>query len=163
MTKARKKRATRAEMIAQMEEKLARYKAEEAGKVDTSSEAGILKALRKRLRKTETALRAAQVTLNGVAASDGKGWTRSPIDEKIAHTERRLASQIETKRKAEEQSAAYPFDVERLSALVAAAEAGETVEMPDDLTPLPNEQERTDEEHEAAFIANGEKGSRDND
>ena len=161
-SKPRKKRATRAEMIAQMEAKLARYKAEEEGKVDTSSASGILKALRKRLRKTETALRAAQVTINGVSTQDGKGWARAPISEKIEGTERRLESQRETQRKAEEQMAAYPFDVERLSALVEAAENGEDVQMPDDLTPLPNEQNRTDEEHEAAFIANDGEGSREN-
>lgn len=160
MTNKRNRR-TREEMLAHYQAQIARLEAAMTGAPDTSSEAGVLKSLRARLRKTETALRAAQITLNGVRAEDGKGYVRSPIADKIEQTKLRLAAQERTKAEAEEQTAALPFDIERLSALVAAGEQGEEVEFPEDLTPLPGEENRTDEQHEASFIANGEAEERD--
>src|SRR5690554_1989118 len=115
MTNKRNRR-TREEMLAHYQAQIARLEAAMAGAPDTSSEAGVLKSLRARLRKTETALRAAQITLNGVRAEDGKGYVRSPIADKIEQTKLRLAAQERTKAEAEEQQAALPFDVERLSA-----------------------------------------------
>jgi hypothetical protein len=150
MTNKRNRR-TRAQMIADMEAKLEHYKALEDGKVDTSTENGVLKALRNRLRKTKTALRSASITLDGADS-------RSSIADKIAQTEKRLASQRETQQTAEEQRAALPFDITRLEALVEAAEAGEEVEFPNDLYRLPGVNDpRTDEEREADFIAKGEE------
>jgi hypothetical protein len=156
MTKKKRNRRTKAEMAEHYRKLAEQYEAELDGSVDTSSQSGVLKALRAALRKRETQLRAARITLDGVTRDDGNGFVRSPIDEKIAHTLNRLESQQETKARAEEAVAAYPFDIERLQALIAAAELGEDVEMPDDLTPLPGDESRTDEEHEAAFIAKGE-------
>jgi len=160
MTNKRNRR-TREEMLAHYQAQIARIEAAMEGGPDTTSEAGVLKSLRKRLRKTNTELRSARITLNGVSREDGNGYVRSPIDEKIAQTEARLASQNETKARAEEFSARLPFDIERIEALIAAAEQGEDVEFPNDLTPLANEQERTEEEHEAAFVANEEQDRED--
>lgn len=153
----KRNRRTREEMLAHYQAQIERLEAAMAGAPDTSTESGVLKSLKRALRKRETALRAANVTLNGVKAEDGKGYVRSPIADKIAQTEARLESQRRTAAEAEEQRAALPFDIDRLSALVEAAENGETVEFPDDLTPLPGEENRTDEQHEAAFIAKGEE------
>lgn len=155
MANERAARKTRAQVIVEMEAKLSKYRAQEAGTFRDENENDILKALNKRLRKTSTVLKAAGITVNG---SD----VRSSIADKIAGTQKRLESQIETQRRAEEQIAALPFDVERLQALIATAEAGEDVEFPTDLTRLGDEQERTDEEHEAAFVANAEEESEEN-
>lgn len=150
----KRNRRTKAEMAEHYRKLAEQYEAELDGKVDTSTTNGVLKALRRALRKRETELRSAVITLDG---SEG----RSSIDDKIAHTLRRLESQEQTKANAERMRAALPFDIERLSALVEAAEAGEEVEMPSDLTRLPGEESRTDEEHEAAFIAKGENDGDD--
>lgn len=154
MTKRNRK--TREEMLAFRLAQVAKLEAQIEGNYQDEGENAILKTLKKRLRKTETELRSANVTLNGVAGSEGKGWSRSPISEKIEGTKVRLASQIETMDRADFFAAKLPFDVERLQALIEAAEAGEDIEFPDDLTPLANEQERTDEEHEAVHIAKGD-------
>ncbi len=155
-------RRTREEMLAHYEAEAERVRQQIAGSYKDESENAVLKQLAKRLRKTETELRAATITVNGVAGSEGKGWSKSPIDEKIATTEARLATQVETKARAEAFQASLPFDIERLQALVNAAKEGEDVEMPSDLTPLADEQERTDEEHEAAFIASEENEGEEN-
>lgn len=153
-TKNKRNRRTKAEMAEHYRKLAEQYEAELDGKVDTSTTGGVLKALRAALRKRETELRSAVITLDGAEG-------RSSIDDKIAHTERRLESQRRTKENAEVMRARLPFDIERLSALVEAGEAGEEVEMPSDLTRLPGEQDRTDEEHEAAFIAKGEQSDED--
>jgi len=144
-------RKTRLEMIEVRKAQLAKLEAQEAGSYSDDSENGVLKSLKKRLRNTNTALRAAGITLNGTEV-------RSTIEDKIEGTRRRLASQLETMKNAEEFVATLPFDVERLEALIAAAEEGEDVEFPNDLTRLSDDEDRTDEEHEAAFIANEEGG-----
>jgi hypothetical protein len=149
MTRPRK---TRAQVILDMEAKLEKYKAQEAGTFRDENENDILKALTKRLRKTNTALKAANITVNGTDI-------RSSIAAKIEGTQKRLQSQMETQERATEQMAKLPFDIERLEALIEAAEAGEEVEFPTDLTRLGDEQERTDEEHEAAFVASEEEAS----
>lgn len=149
----RKKRATRDEMIAATEAKLAKLLAQKSGEyVDDS----IVKRLKNRLSKVNRTLRAANLTVNGVAGSEGKGWSRSPIAEKIATTEARLESQRESQRRATEEMARLPFDVKSLEALVASAEQGDEVEFPTDLYPIGNEQDRTDEQHEAHAIASDE-------
>lgn len=135
--------------------KVAKLEAQIEGSYKDEDENDILKALKRRLRKTSTALRAARVTLNGLSNDEGK-IARKPISETIERTKVRLASQIETQDRAETMSAALPFDVELLEALIAKTEIGEIVEYPENLTPLGNEQERTDEEHETAFIAKEE-------
>lgn len=149
----KRNRRTREEMLAHYQAQIERLEAAMDGKPDTSSENGILKSLRARLRKTNTELRSANVTLNGVTHEDGVGYVRSPIDQKIEQTEKRLQSQRETKARAEAFAAALPFDIKRLEALIAAAEQGEEIEFPNDLTRLSKDEERTDEEHEAAYIA----------
>ena len=135
--------------------KVEKLQAQIEGSYKDEDENDILKALSKRLRKTKTALRAARVTLKGLSNDEGK-IARKPISETIERTRVRLASQIETQDRAEVMSTKLPFDVERLEALIAQTEIGDLVEFPSDLTPLGNEQERTDEEHESAFIAKEE-------
>jgi hypothetical protein len=138
-------------MIDFMQAKLEKLMAQEEGTYSDENENDVLKGLKRRLRKTETALKAADLILNG---SDGK----STIDDKIVKTRARLESQIETADRAEAQKAALPFDVERLQALIALGEAGEDVEFPKDLTRLPGEQDKTQEEHEAKALLQQQEG-----
>ncbi len=146
MTRNRK---TREEMLAFRVAQVEKLQAQIEGSYRDENENDVLKGLKKRLRRTNTELRSAQITLDGTEV-------RSTIAAKIRRTERHLASQIETQARAEASVAALPFDIERLKALVAAAEAGEDVEFPADLTRLAGDEDRTDEEHEAAFIASEE-------
>ncbi len=154
MTKRNRK--TRQEMLEVYQAKVAKLEAQIAGSFEDDTGGAIIKQLKKRLRKTQTALRAATVTIDGITGKDGKGWTRAPIADKIETTRKRLLSQIETQERAENFAAKLPFDVERLKALIELAEAGEEVEMPSDLTRFGKDAERSDEEHEAAAIANAE-------
>lgn len=153
----KRNRRTRQEMLDHYLAEAARVQAQIDGSYTDENENNVLKALKRRLKAVNKELRSARITLDGVAGSEGKGWSRSPIDEKIASTEKRLASQIETRDRSNVFATKLPFDVTRLEALIGAAEAGEDVEFPDDLTPLANEQERTDEQHEAAMIATDEQ------
>ena len=159
----KRNRRTREEMLAHYEAEAARIRAAMEGKPDTSTESGLLKSLRARLRKTNTELRAARVTLHGQASKDGSTMLRGPIDEKIEATQKRLASQIETRDRAAEFEAKLPHDIARLEAALAAAEQGDDVEFPDDLTPLSNDQDRTDEEHEASFVVSKEDEDAENE
>ncbi len=155
-------RRSRIEMRAHFLAEIERLDASIAGKPDTASESGKLKSLKSMLKKRETALRAATITVNGIAANpELKVSPRASIGDKIATTEARLASQKQTLATANEQIAQLPFGITRLEALVASAAQGDDVEMPTDLYPLPGEGEteevaKTDEEHEAAFIAKSE-------
>lgn len=150
MTEHKRNRRTREEMLDAALAKVAKLQAQIEGSYKDEDENDVLKALKRRLRKTNTALRAARITLNGIH-DDGK-IARKSIAVTIQATRDRLESQIETEQKAEKAQATLPFDVERLEALIEATEAGELVGFPKDLSRLPNEQDRTDEEHEAAFI-----------
>lgn len=154
MTQKRNRR-TRQEMLDAALAKVEKLQAQIDGSYKDENENDILKALSRRLRKTKTALRAATVTINGISNDEGK-IARKPISETIERTRARLTSQIETMHRAEALQAQLPFDVETLEALVAKSEIGDLVEFPSDLTPLGNGQDRTDEEHEAAFIASEE-------
>lgn len=151
----KRNRRTRQQMLEDTLAKAAKLQAQIDGSFKDENENDVLKALKRRLRKTQTALRSARITLNGLTHGDGKVG-RKPISETIERTRDRLASQIETQDRAEAFVAALPFDVERLEALIARTEIGDIVEFPTDLAPLGNEQKRTDEEHEAAFIASEE-------
>lgn len=146
MTRNRK---TREEMLAFRLAQAEKLRAQIEGSYQDESENAVLKSLKARLRKTNTELRAARITIDGTDV-------RSSIADKILKTRERLASQIETMEHAEAFVASLPFDVERLEALVAACETGEEVEFPSDLTRLSSDQNRTDEEHEATYIANEE-------
>lgn len=145
-------RKTRKEMIELRRQQLEALIAAEEGRADTSTESGLLKSLKSRLRKTNTELRAARVTLHGQASKDGASMLRASIDDKIAATEKRLASQIETRDRAAEFEATLPHDVARLEALIASAEQGDDVEFPNDLTRLSSDQDKTDEQHEASAV-----------
>jgi len=142
-------------MIAFRQAELDKMIAQEAGSFDESNESNVGKALQRRLRKTRTALKAAGIMVNGTDV-------RSSIAVKIEGTLRRLASQKQAQENAEEQIAKLPFDVERLVALIDSVEASDIVDFPTDLTRLGDEDERTDEEHEAAFIANEEDAGEEN-
>jgi len=144
MTKRNRK--TREEMLAHRLAQVEKLQAQIEGSYQDESENAVLKSLKKRLRRTNTVLKAADITING-------SGVRSSIADKILGTRKRLDSQIQTAENAEQFMASLPFDVERLEALIAASETGEDVEMPSDLTRLDDAEDRTDEEHEAAFIA----------
>ncbi|MHC4278223.1 MAG: hypothetical protein ACYSTI_13030 [Planctomycetota bacterium] len=150
----KRNRRTQEEMLAHYQAQVEKLQAKIDGSYQDENENNVLKALKKRLRKTETALRSAGLVVNGVQAEDGMGWTRAPQAVKIAKTEKRLEDQRETLYRAEALVTALPFDVERLKALINASGIGDIVEFPTDLTPL--EAPKTDEEHETAFIASEE-------
>lgn len=153
----KRNRRTREQMLAHYMEKVNRLEDQIAGREVEDASGDLVKSLKKRLRKTETALRSAQIMVNGITKDDGKGWQRAPIAEKIATTEARLEQQRDAAVYANEQTAALPFDVDRLKLLIAAAELGEDVEFPNDLKPLSrNETSKSDEETEADFIASEE-------
>jgi len=150
MTKRNRK--TREEMLAHRLAQVEKLQAQIEGSYQDESENAVLKSLKKRLRRTNTVLKAADITING-------SGVRSSIADKILGTRKRLDSQIQTAENAEQFMASLPFDVERLEALIAASETGEDVEMPSDLTRLDDAEDRTDEEHEAAFIAREEEAA----
>jgi hypothetical protein len=145
-------------MLAHYAEKVQRLQDQIAGRDVEDASGDLVKSLKKRLRKTETALRSAQIMVNGITKDDGKGWQRAPIAEKIATTESRLEQQREAAVYANEQTAELPFDVDRLKLLISAAELGEDVEFPTDLKPLSRKEGvvKSDEETEADFIASEE-------
>jgi len=149
--KQTRNRRTDAQMLAHFKAEQARLEAKMAGKPDTTSENGIIKSLKRRLRKTQTELRAANLTINGQTNSDG-GVMRKPIADTILATQARMESQIETRDRANEFQARLPMDVERLEALIASAEQGDTVEFPNDLTKLSDDQDKTTEQHEASAV-----------
>ena len=155
--KPRRERRTPAQIIADLEAEIAARKAALDGKIDTSTEHGLGKALRNARRKRNTALKAAQVIVEGIPASDGKGWTRKPMSETIKNTEKRLESQRETLNRAEYQRADLPTWIARLDSLLEALERGDDVEFPREMPPLENEKDRSDEEHEAAFYAKSQE------
>ena len=148
-------RATRDEMIARKRAELEKLLSQQAGTFKDSDENDMVKRLGKRRSKTTTALRAAQCIVHGVAKKDGTGWQRAPIVEKIAGTEKRLEEQKAALLRAQQALVDLPFDVERLTNLIAVAELGEDdVEFPTDLTRLASDADpKSDEEHEADFIA----------
>jgi hypothetical protein len=160
MAAKRAKKRTTEEMQAYYLEMAQRCQDKIDGKEVEDLHGDVIKSLKKRLKKTETALRSAQITVNGVPSSDGKGWQRAPQSEKILKTRERLAQQIDALARAEEFAATLPFDVDRLRLLIRAAEAGETVEMPNNLHSLKrNTETASDEEIEADFIANQENAN----
>ena len=143
--KQTRSRKTRDEMIAATEAKLAKLLAQKEGTFSDENENNVLKGLKARLRKTKTVLASMKLLRTG---SDGK----SSIVEKIKATEKRLASQKESKDRADKFLVELPFDVKTLEALIEASEAGEDVEFPSDLTRLTAEGEKTTEEHEAKAL-----------
>ena len=152
----KRNRRSREEMLAHYQAEVEKIQAKIDGSYSDENENDVLKALKKRLRNTETKLRSAGLVVNGVQKDDGKGWTRAPQSVKIDKTVARLADQRETLDRAEALLARLPFDMETLEALIAASNIGEIVEFPTDLTPL--EAPKTDDEHETAFIATEENG-----
>lgn len=156
---SKRKRRTREEMLEFYRQKMEKLEAQLEGTYDDSQESNTLKRLKRALRKRQTAYKGAVTILEGVTSEDGKGWTRSPIAEKIEKTRARLAQQIETEQRSEEFRAKLPHDIQRLEALIEAAKIGEDVDFPSDLTPLGTE--KTDEEHEAAAIVTDGENERD--
>lgn len=155
MSDTKRFRATRDEMIARKRAELEKLLSQQAGTFKDSDENDLSKRLGKRRSKTIRALNSAQCIVQGVAKKDGTGWQRAPIAEKIATTEKRLAEQKDALIRAEQMMVDLPFDIKRLTNLIAVVELGEDdVEFPTDLTRLSGENEtKTDEEHEADFIA----------
>lgn len=153
----KRNRRSREEMLAHYMEKVSRLEDQIAGREVEDASGDLVKSLKRRLRKTETALRSAQIMVNGITKDDGRGWQRAPISEKIATTKTRLTQQIEDRDFADAQAAKLPSDVNQLRLLIEAAEAGEDVEFPTNLSPLSlNEASRSDDEIEADFIAGEE-------
>ena len=149
-TKATRNRRTRAQIIADLEAKLAKAKAKAEGTYDASADDTFgVKRLRTAIRTRETAMTAASNLLNGKAATE-KSPALSDIDTKIANAMARIANMQAAKARAIEQIGALPADIDRLRALLAKAETGETVEFPNDLYRLPTE--KSAEETEAASV-----------
>lgn len=139
----------RADLMAE----LARLDAKAAGTFDPSQEEGYgLKRLRAAVRSRETAMGNATAVLNGKPGTE-KSPAVSSIGVKIANARARLDNLILAEQRAVEILAALPADIETLRGLVERAEKGETVEMPTNLYRLPGEDEQTDAEREAAFVA----------
>jgi len=144
--------------IAELKAKKARYEAKIAGTYDESSETNTLKALEKRLSKTNRELKSAQFVINGKPRGDnGKGWAKLPIAEAIKRLDERMDSHLETQERAKERILQLPLDQTRLTNLIELAKTGEDVEFPTNLYSFGTEQERTDEEHEAIFITDEEE------
>jgi len=144
MTTQRRKKRTRAEMIADLEHKLAKYRAQEEG---TFEDQTTLKMLKRALKARQKALHQANILLHGREQTpDRKSPPVNSITVKIENAQRRVDGYIESKRRAEEQIANLPFDIEKLQDLVTVAESGEEVEFPQDLFRLPTD--RTDRENE---------------
>jgi predicted glycoside hydrolase/deacetylase ChbG (UPF0249 family) len=153
MTTQKRNRRTRVEMLAALEAKLEKLKAQVSGTYDPTSDEGtfIEKRLRRAIRRRNTALGNAQTLMDGRQATE-RSPSVSPIDVKIENAEKRLTDLRAAKARAVEMQAQLPFDIERLEALLEKAEAGEDVEFPNDLYRLPNEGERTDAEIEAGSV-----------
>lgn len=154
MTRNRK---TRQEMLAYRLAQVEKLQAQINNTYKDESENAVLKSLKARLRKTSTVLRAQRILLDGTEV-------RSSIADKIVHTRTRLEGQIQAQVNAEALIVSLPFDVETLEAAIAACETGDDVEFPANLTRLPGDvevAEMSDEEHEAAFIANQEANPED--
>lgn len=147
-------RKTRKEMIEFRRAQLEKLIAQEEGSYQDENENNVLKALQKRLRKVNTALKAANNLIHGTENKNGS--RTASIEEKIAKTRARLDSQLATQERAIVMASKLPADVETLQAFIDASEAGEDVTFPEGLTPLGDPQKRTDEEHEAAFSATQE-------
>lgn len=158
----KRNRRTQEEMLAHYKAKADALQAKIEGRGGDEAGSDLVANLKRRLRKTETALRSAQIMLNGVVKEDGKGWQRAPIDEKIEMTRTRLQTQIDARDRADSMATTLPFDVNRLKLLIEAANVGEDVEFPNDLTPLraPGATVKSDEEVESDFIANEEAEAR---
>lgn len=130
MTK--RKRATRKEMIERKKAELEKLLAQEAGTYTGDEGSDIAKRLRKAAKKRKTLLHRAQVLLFGRPATE-KSPAVNGIEEKIENAQKRLDNLIESKRRAEEQVANLPFDIEKLELLLEEDERGEEVEFPTDL------------------------------
>lgn len=157
MVNDKRNRRTQEEMLAHYQAEVAKLEAKIEGRYEDDGGTDMVKALKARLRKTTTALRAAQIMINGVVKADGKGWQRAPISEKIAGTRTRLMQQEDGENFATVQIIKLPDDVSRLTLLLEAATAGEDVEFPENLTPLSmKDTERSDDQIEADFIASEE-------
>jgi uncharacterized protein (UPF0335 family) len=148
--KGKRNRRTRLEVMAELKAKLAKLEAKVAGVYDDSQEDGYtVKRLKAAIRRRETAQGTAETLLNGRAATE-KSPQVSPIDEKIANAEKRLADLRKAKTQAMETIARLPFDIEVLRTLLERANKGEAVEFPTGLYLIPGE--KTDAEHEAASV-----------
>jgi DNA repair exonuclease SbcCD ATPase subunit len=148
MTK--RKRATRQEMIERLAAKLEKLQAQAAGNYDETGDSLNTKRLRSALRKRRTLLHRAETLLNGRAPT-AKSPAQNGIDEKIENAQKRLDDLQEAKRRATEQTANLPFDIEKLEKLLADVENGETeVEFPTDLYRIPGENTVAETENAAA-------------
>lgn len=145
-------RRTREEMIAAVEAKLARLKAQAEGTYDeTADDTFLVKSLKRAIRSRETAIKQSQTLLRGRAGTE-KSPAVADIEQKIANAENRVMNLHAAKARALEMEARLPFDVQNLRELLERAEKGETVNMPTDLYILPNQADRTDAEIEAGTV-----------
>ena len=152
-TKNKRHRATRDEMLAKLKAKIAKIEAQQAGAFNPETEDGyMVKRLNAAIRRRETVLKAAGTLINGRAATQSSPML-PPIATKIANAETRLASLRADLAQAEAVQVAMPGDIERLTSLLAQVEAGETVEFPTDLFPLPDDSKRSDAQIEAASVS----------
>jgi len=142
-------RRTREQIMADLERKLEAMRAKAQGTYDESQdETFIVKHLRRAIRRNETAVRNADTLLQGRPGTD-KSPAIADIDSKIANAEQRVRDLNAAKTAALTVQAQAPFNIQKLTATLALAEAGETVEMPGDLFALPGDD--TDVQKEVAF------------
>jgi predicted nucleic acid-binding Zn-ribbon protein len=150
MTQKRNRR-TRVEMLAALQEKLDRLKAQVSGTYDPTNDEGtyIVQRIRRAIRRRNTAMGNANTLLNGRPATD-RSPAVAPVGEKIANAEHRIAELRKAQNRATEILSNVPGDIERLEALLKRAESGDEVEMPNDLYMLPSDEDRTSAEVEAS-------------
>jgi hypothetical protein len=135
-TNTRRKRRTRAEILAETLAKAEKIKAQLAGEWSGDNDTSIVGKIKGALRKRKTAVHAANVTINGRAATENSPSING-VDEQIARLETRLSDKKESKIRALAVLETCPDDITRLEALLQEALNGQDVEFPDDLTPLP--------------------------
>ena len=152
MTEQKRKRGknrTPEEIIADLEKKIEIQKAKAAGTYDPEKDSYGVKRIRAALRRRKTALHAAEVTINGRAAT-AKSPALNGIDDKIDNARSRLDNLTETRNRAMLSIANLPDDIRVLEDLVQRAEKGEEVEFPTGLHHIPGDQ--TEAEAETASV-----------
>ena len=149
-SKSKKPRRSIEQRIADKMAELQRLQAIQNGTHDETTESGyMVKRLREAIRRRETAINVANVTLFGRAKTEASP-ALPPIANKIENAQRRLADMLETQKRANEVLASVPQDILTLDAVLTKAEAGEVVEFPSGLFGLPSDKTETQVETEAA-------------
>jgi chromosome segregation ATPase len=132
-------------MIERLEAKLAKLQAQAEGTYSDEGDTLVTKRLRSALRKRKTLLHRAEVLVNGRARTE-KSPAMNGIEDKIENARKRLADLEDSQRRANEQIASLPFDIQTLTEALEAIERGEEVDFPTDLYRIPGENTTTETE-----------------